>query len=72
MTNGYVECAKSLKTRSLLIINIVIAAVSFLILYFFDSPIELIGATGIAWTLISSAEQIRKLRKKQTTPFSHG
>lgn len=63
------ECAPSLKTHNLLITNILITAISFLILYYFDSPIELVGATGLAWVLISSAETIRKLRK-QTTPFS--
>jgi hypothetical protein len=65
------ECAPSLKTRNLLITNIVVTIISFLIFYYFDTPIELIGATGIAWVLISSIETIRKLRK-QTIPFSQG
>jgi len=60
----------SLKTTNLLKINIVVAFISFIILYVFDSPIELVGAIGIAWVSISTAEAIRKLRKPP--PFSQG
>jgi len=53
------------KAEKLLKLNIIVAFISLLILYFFDSPIELIGATGIAWVLISSLETIRKLKETQ-------
>jgi len=51
--------------KKLFLINILIAFASFIILYYCDSPIELLGATGIAWVLISSMETIRKLNKKK-------
>jgi len=50
--------------NKLLLINILIAFASLLVLYYFDYPIELIGATGIAWVLISSVETIRKLNRQ--------
>lgn len=49
--------------NKLLLMNILITFASFLVLYYFDSPIELLGATGIAWVLISSMETIRKLNR---------
>jgi len=59
-----VEFAPSLKPEKLLLINIIIANISLLILWIFDMPIELIGAAGIAWVLISTVEAIRKLRRQ--------
>jgi len=61
-----VVCVASLKTTNLLKLNIIVAVISLVILYFFDSPIELIGAAGISWVLISSMKTIRKERRRQT------
>jgi len=60
----FVEFAPSLKTQNLLKLNIIVAIISLLALYYLDSPLELIGATGIAWVLISTVEAIRKLRRQ--------
>lgn len=60
-----------MKTQNLLIINILITAISFLIIYYFDTPIELIGAAGIAWVFISSIETIRKLRRLRKHILAH-
>jgi len=75
--NMYAEFVPSLKTRNLVIINIIVAVISLLIIYYFDTPIELIGATGIAWVSLSCIETIRKLRKlkkvrKQTLAYEEG
>jgi len=51
-----------LKSKNLLLANILIVAFSFSILYFFDWPIEVIGIIGVAWAFISSLEQIRKIK----------
>jgi hypothetical protein len=46
--------------------NIVISILSLVGLYFLDYPLELIPMTGIAWVLISSVEEIRKLNSSKT------
>jgi len=66
-----VEYVPSMKTTKLLLINIVIAAFSFIILYFFDWPTEAVGIIGIAWAIISTVEAIRKRRKLLKRTIAH-
>ena len=48
----------------LLMLNILIAAISFEVIYFFDWPIEVIGVIGIAWVLTSSTSMLLRRRIK--------
>lgn len=45
-------------------INVCIAILSLLGLYFLDYPLELVPTSGIAWVLISSLESLRQIRRK--------
>lgn len=44
-------------------VNLVVSTVSFIILFLFDYPFELVGAAGLGWATVSSLEAIRRLRK---------
>lgn len=53
-----------MKPRTILRMNIFLGGAGLLIVALTDPPAEFIGATLVAWTLISSIETLRTLRKQ--------
>lgn len=54
-----------MKPHSILHMNIFLGGTGLLIAALTDPPVEFIGATLVAWTLISSIETVRTLHKQK-------
>lgn len=52
------------RTDWIVILNIPISMISMVILFFFDWPLEVIGAIGVSWVVTSSFSVFLSLRKK--------
>lgn len=51
--------------EKIVVVNYIIAALSFLIIYIYDWPLEVIGAIGISWVVSYSINVLYLYRKKE-------